>query len=623
MAQTMGKRQAQAAGKDCMLNRAEFPKKVSATVCMHRYNETMNAKQTNHRMRRGLLNWSLREVLMLFLCVSLLLTGVLMGLSRLVYQRTLAENTRLNMELYASEQQKILADGMQSIKTALAALASKMEITDYLQNNRGYKAANVSYIVPSLSDICRYVPTIEDIALVASNGAICAMTSNNMDIENLFIRENVVRAYCEDMVNSLATYTFPVETSRQTVLAMVLPVQDALRTGFVVAFCSWDSLLRNLGFDDRQYVVFQDDVVICKSAQDLPDENLLLECIAKRENCEQWAYLRVAQTDWDVFVEYPLLLNSAPESPGMRQSNAAALVIFAFVECLLIFAIQRTIVRPVASIAEQSARISNLGGTLDNPTPARYELTNLVNNVNDMVLRINQMSEEISATRLRMLEMDIAHLKEHNMFLQAQINPHFLYNMLECICGMASEAGNANIREAAQALAKMYQYCLRAPESTLGEELECIALFERLMRLRYDDLYQIDLDIPEDLLILPMPRMILEPLVENAMQHGFLHGLAKVFVVRICAEFQDGTLTLRVCDNGSGMREEALEELNRVLQSPPEEPNKSGTRIGLRNVAARLHLLYNAASSLVLCKNEAGGITVEMKIQYVDKEEWT
>ena len=148
-------------------------------------------------------------------------------------------------------------------------------------------------------------------------------------------------------------------------------------------------------------------------------------------------------------------------------------------------------------------------------------------------------------------------------------------------------------------------------------------MFERLMRLRYDDLYQIDLDIPEDLLILPMPRMILEPLVENAMQHGFLHGLAKVFVVRICAEFQDGTLTLRVCDNGSGMREEALEELNRVLQSPPEEPNKSGTRIGLRNVAARLHLLYNAASSLVLCKNEAGGITVEMKIQYVDKEEWT
>ena len=68
---------------------------------------------------------------------------------------------------------------------------------------------------------------------------------------------------------------------------------------------------------------------------------------------------------------------------------------------------------------------------------------------------------------------------------------------------------------------------------------------------------------------------------------------------------------------------EALEELNRALQSPPEEPNKSGTRIGLRNVAARLHLLYNAASSLVLYKNEAGGITVEMKIQYVEQEEWT
>ena len=184
-------------------------------------------------------------------------------------------------------------------------------------------------------------------------------------------------------------------------------------------------------------------------------------------------------------------------------------------------------------------------------------------------------------------------------YLEAQLQPHFLFNALGAVSELAYEAPATALRVLRQ-LALIFRNALtaRAGEVTLGEELVAIEPYLDIQRLRFPDWLRIDYDVAGDALDCLVPRFVLQPLVENAIRHG-LTGRVAAGCIEISARVTDGRLCVRVADNGVGLRHMAP---------------RSGYGIGLTNVRERLTTLYGPGEQLRLFGAPGGGAVAEVTL---------
>ena len=569
-------------------------------------------------------NLSLKNLLIAFLLISLMLMLLLISFFFGMYRQSLESSTAQSLTLYSDEQAKLINDTLTHIRTSLYSLASKREIVDYLAGGQAYRVANTAYVQAVITDLPRYVSPIDDIIVTDSKGKTALMSLNKSDMYNFMLRNEILENYHAEKDRGTWFFTPSCDQPGQFLMAVAVPIfntgasmQWENEAGSVIAFSTAQSLLENFSFFQKPFAIYKEGTLLCTNSPALRE--------TPAGPPEDWLRVGIQTLKWDIYMEPPLRSAESIFSDRALRWNIITILVFIAVECGLILAIHRTIIAPISSISLQSTRINSTASLIDNPAPARSELNTLVRNINAMTVRTNQLTQEVSAAKMRLMEMDILRLKEKNMFLQAQINPHFLYNMLECICGMAAEEGNTQIREMTHLLSRMYRYCLKSPESTLGEEVECLDLYQEIIRRRYRESYRFDIQIPEDLALLPMPRMVLEPLVENAVQHGFPRGSGQNFFVRVLAELNENILVLCIEDNGCGMAREKLKEINDRLAAPDFQGADEGRHIGIFNVSTRLRLVYGENSGLMLETNSWGGLTVRMTIHYplFDAEEET
>ena len=179
--------------------------------------------------------------------------------------------------------------------------------------------------------------------------------------------------------------------------------------------------------------------------------------------------------------------------------------------------------------------------------------------------------------------------------MQNQINPHFLYNALEAIRSDALLADCADIAETTEALATFFRYTISNVQEyvTFSDELDNAENYFTIQRCRFGDKLEMELEMEnEDLLEARMPKLILQPLVENAVVHG-LEGKIGHGIVYISIENSANTLFLRVKDNGVGMPEEQVMLLNEeFVHGSPVSGDKKRGGIALRNVNSRIRLMF-------------------------------
>lgn len=182
--------------------------------------------------------------------------------------------------------------------------------------------------------------------------------------------------------------------------------------------------------------------------------------------------------------------------------------------------------------------------------------------------------------------------------LQNQINPHFLYNALEAIRGDAICAGLDSVVEATEALSSFFRYSITGVDKlvTLEEEIENVEDYFVIQYYRFGDKMKLKIDYPEDEVIhLKIPKLTLQPFVENAIYHG-LEQTKNKGVVSIKIETTPKKLLIQIGDNGRGMPEEQVEEINdylsRVSISYVGENKKKKGGIAIKNVNSRIKLLF-------------------------------
>ena len=206
--------------------------------------------------------------------------------------------------------------------------------------------------------------------------------------------------------------------------------------------------------------------------------------------------------------------------------------------------------------------------------------------------------------------------------LQSQINPHFLYNTIDSIRGQAILEGAPAIAETARALASIFRYCIDNHHNmvTLREELEHVSNYFAIQQYRFRDRFSLQIDLEEgrpELLDCPLPKLTIQPLVENAISHGLEPKMGSG-TVRIQVRATQSRLILRVEDDGVGIPAEQLARIQEALRQNDRQllgedgKKPSSNRFALLNVHERLHFTFGERYGLRLYSTYGVGTQCEV-----------
>lgn len=301
-----------------------------------------------------------------------------------------------------------------------------------------------------------------------------------------------------------------------------------------------------------------------------------------------------------------------PVTEIMSSANRASrlgLMIIAIslaVSLLLIFVLSRLLTERIRLLSERTHRVA--AGDLDCSllVDGEDEIGKLSQDLNEMVQSIRTLYSQ--KEQLEIKQRDI----RFNM-LANQINPHFLFNVLETIRMKAVSRGETEIAGVVQRLGKLFRRNLELGQAPipLMVELDTVISYLEIQSFRFGDRLSYSLDISEevqDCLILPL---IIQPLVENAVIHGMRDKLENGLVT-IRAYVDENNLRIAVDDNGIGMDSQQLQRVRDSLVNPPNGDD----RIGLRNVYERIRLYYGSDADLTINSTLSKGTTVEIIIPW-------
>ncbi len=211
--------------------------------------------------------------------------------------------------------------------------------------------------------------------------------------------------------------------------------------------------------------------------------------------------------------------------------------------------------------------------------------------------------EELTKILVRLIESDqllnANKRQAQYLALQNQINPHFLYNTLDSIRSEAMLEGNDTVAEMTEALATFFRYTISKVENmvTLEEELENAKVYFLIQKHRFEDRVNLEIEYDREdefLLRCLLPKLTIQPVVENSIIHGIEHKLGSG-TIRIVLKCTERRLIIEINDDGVGMPPEVLERLNHQLNQPVFESiqlSKDKGGIAIANVNNRIHLIF-------------------------------
>lgn len=309
-------------------------------------------------------------------------------------------------------------------------------------------------------------------------------------------------------------------------------------------------------------------------------------------------YLRSETLGWYLIDFVP---SNEALQPIIRTQNyfyAACIALFLAGVVLAVF-LYRKVQLPIVTLLKGVRLLKHGNFSYRIKRVSRNEFEILYESFNDMAAQIEDLIEKVYKEKIASRE---AMVKQ----LQAQINPHFLYNCLFFINNMTRLGNDEAVTAMTNNLAEYFRYSTRLdePTTTLEKELGVVRNYLEIQCLRMDRL-RYEIDVPASMLKLNVPKLLLQPLVENSVIHGIEKKRSAGFV-RVYGSESDGGYELRVEDDGKGMSEEDIAELLSRLQLPPDDAMGRA----LWNVSQRMSVHFESPSGMEIEPRLEGGLTV-------------
>lgn len=272
-------------------------------------------------------------------------------------------------------------------------------------------------------------------------------------------------------------------------------------------------------------------------------------------------------------------------------------IAFAGILLLLIFLsyfIPLSIIRPIRKLGEVTDQVAKGNLSIRSDVKTGAEVGMLSESLNSMIDKINELLEQVKVEQIQLRKAEFE-------LLQSQINPHFLYNTLDAIIWLAEAGEQKKVVNMVGSLSDFFRASLNQGKDIipLKEELNHVRSYLEIQQVRYQDILQYEINIPKELEQCLIPKITIQPLVENALYHGIKNKRGQGKIIISGSKDNEGVV-IQVSDNGIGIKEERLNEVIRGIT------NKSPTENGIYG-------LYNVNERIRLNFGEKYGISIESR----------
>ncbi len=271
--------------------------------------------------------------------------------------------------------------------------------------------------------------------------------------------------------------------------------------------------------------------------------------------------------------------------------------------------IPQSITKPIIRLSEVTDQVAKGDLTVRSDVKTGAEVGVLNDSLNTMIDKICALVEQVKKEQISLRKAEFE-------LLQAQINPHFLYNTLDAIVWLAESGEQQMVVDMVENLSDFFRTSLNQGKDivTVQEELEHVRSYLEIQKVRYQDILSFEIDVPETVYKYLIPKITIQPLVENALYHGIKNkrGLGTIVIK---GSLEEDSFVLRVNDNGIGMTEERLIQVREGIEN--KAPNEKDI-YGLYNVNERIRLNFGEKYYISLESVYMEGTTVYIRLPYVE-----
>ncbi|WP_326110822.1 sensor histidine kinase [Paenibacillus macquariensis] len=375
--------------------------------------------------------------------------------------------------------------------------------------------------------------------------------------------------------------------------------------------------LRTSDEPQRELMILLDGAGNKITADFLADESLIAEIGRDDETVmiHGESYMKIQQqsdvTGWTLVMLTPAKYTTEGVSV-LRTSIIVSIAVGGLLFLVSSFVLSTMITRPILNLirAMRGARLGNL--KLNPDTSSTMEIAELNYSYNQMVNSLNEMIQVV-------YQKEIIQSRTELKALQSQINPHFLFNTLEAFFWSLDEKGETELADNVVAMSGLFRYVINRSDEDewvkIGDELDHAERYFKIMEMRLVDRLIWRIEADEACRSIPIPKLLIQPLVENAIMHGVeKRNEQGTVVLRVEAATTPDYTRIMVIDSGPGMDEAMVQQLYATLQDG-KKIISNGKGIGLVNVDRRLHLYYALQSKGIMIQSHVGeGTTIGFEI---------
>ncbi len=457
----------------------------------------------------------------------------------------------------------------------------------------------------SLRRLCKSNGKLQSVAVATLDGTIYSydLNAGGVSIDQTLPLKKMLEQVRG--ANSISTwYIEPTEDGQANLymLRMIHSSEDFKEIGFIILQVNREKL-KNVYFDlsteftDSIQILSQDNLwIIGMDRNQLSDREK--EWLAKQN--EEWnyqidsksqnmiAYMNVMGTPWKIVARASLEELFSQEMDHFRVLFVVVMVTTVLIVSIFSILMAMDILEPINRLVYSIKKVEQENVHEEVLVDREDELGYLSKCFNKMSCEIDNLLNRVYKEQLTRKESELK-------ALQAQINPHFLFNTLESINWMAQLNNVPEIRDMVTSLSALMEASIGkgSPMVPLSKELKYIDSYLLIMKNRYGDRLTYESHIDKSLLRNEVPKLILQPLVENAIYHG-IDRMRKKGIITLTIEQREDQIYIEIKDNGKGMTTEEVEDMNRLFKEDNHDYLLGTNRksIGLANVNGRLKLFF-------------------------------
>lgn len=456
-------------------------------------------------------------------------------------------------------------------------------------------------------------PNIEALHIFSYNGEVYSMkgTSSSLTADYNFTRKKWFETMKELNKKSLILPTYiqtdiTEEGNSRKVFGYIMEINDVQTNkniGYLMVemdISAFASLLQSISsnqtiiIDDNKTVIYHTQSEYISSQFQTSYVSELLErkaghMISNLDTGEHMITFNTsANTGWTVLSVMPTnILFSKINSFQLAMVYTIILCILSSVVIAILMS--NSVTEPISLLRSRMKMAESGDFDIQIDVKSKDEIGELSISFNNMIVRIKKLIQRIYQTEILRKEAELS-------ALQAQINPHFLYNTLQIMDIMAEEKGADEISGSCRALARIFRYSISKGQGfvSLNEEVQHVKNYVYIQQLRLGDLLTVKYNIDDQFYKYEIIKLVLQPLVENAIQHG-IENSGRCCVIKVSATVERQSLIIDVEDDGVGMDEDELKKVQHSLYQEDEDddPRSNKCGIALRNVNNRIKLYYS------------------------------